>query len=175
MRVFVLCTGRCGSVTLVEALKTATNYTVEHESHWGQVMPHRIDFPDDHIEVDSRFAWVLGGLGERYPDAFYVHLTRDRTKVAKSFNRRWANTTMRGYLALTNLPEGISTALDYVEVVNGNIRHFLRGKESHTIELGSDEGFRELWRRIGAEGDLDEALALWNKVHNSQPSGHPQV
>ena len=175
MRVFVLCTGRCGSVTLAEALKPATNYTIGHETRWGQVMPHRIDFPDDHIEIDNRFAWLLGSLGERYPDAFYVHLTRDRTRVAKSFNRRWANATMRGYRALSGLGEGLPTAFDYVEVVNGNIRHFLRNKEAVTVELGNDEDFRELWQRIGAEGDLNEALGLWNKVHNSQPSGRQHV
>jgi hypothetical protein len=175
VRVFVLCTGRCGSVTLAEALKPAANYTVGHETRWGQVLPHRIDFPDDHIEIDNRFAWLLGSLGERYPDALYVHLTRDRTKVAKSFNRRWSNATMRGYRALTGLAEGLPTAVDYVEVVNGNIRHFLRDKDSLAVELGSDEDFRGLWLRLGADGDMDEALALWNQIHNSQPSGRQHV
>ena len=171
MRVFVLCTGRCGSVTLAEALSTATNYDVGHETRWGQVLPHRIDYPDDHIEIDNRFAWLLGPLGERYPDALYVHLKRSPLKVARSFNRRWANATMKGYRALFSLGEGMPTAVDYVEVVNGNIKHFLRGKESIELNLGNEEEFRALWSRVGAEGDLDQALQVWGRVHNSQPSG----
>jgi hypothetical protein len=169
LRVFVLCTGRCGSVTLSKALEPATNYTVGHETRWGQVLPHRVDYPEDHIEVDNRLAWILGSLGERYPRAFYVHLTRDRIAVARSFNRRWANATMRGYRALSDLPEGPATAMDYVNTVNSNIRHFLRDKRSMTLELGSDVGFEELWSSIEADGDFDGALAIWNHVHNSQP------
>ena len=169
MRVFVLCTGRCGSVTLAKALEPATNYSIGHETLWGQVLPHRIDYPADHIEIDNRFAWLLGPLGERYPRAFYVHLTRDPNRVARSFNRRWGNATMRGYRALSGLDEGLPTAMDYVNVVNSNIRHFIADKESFTISLGDDDDLRGLWTKIGAEGDLDEAVRLWNNVHNSQP------
>lgn len=171
MRVFVLCTGRCGSVTLSEALSVATNYDVGHESHWGHVLPHRIDFPDNHIEIDNRFAWILGPLGERYPEALYVHLMRKPSAVARSFNRRWANATMHGYRTLFSLDEGLPTAIDYVEVVNTNIRHFLHDKESLELNMGSGDDFRTLWRKIGAEGNFDHALELWSKVHNSQPSG----
>jgi hypothetical protein len=169
VRVFVLCTGRCGSVTLSKALESATNYTVGHETRWGHVLPHRIEYPDDHIEIDNRLAWMLGSLGERYPRAIYIHLIRDRIKVARSFNRRWSNATMRAFRALADLPEGPATAMDYVNMVNSNIGYFMKDKQSMTLELGSDEGFEKMWKMIEAEGDMHRALGLWNYVHNTQP------
>ena len=49
----------------------------------------RLEYPDNHIEVDNRLAWFLGVLGEKYPDARFVHLVRDREAVAQSFLKRW--------------------------------------------------------------------------------------
>lgn len=45
MNVFVLCTGRCGSVTFVEACKHVTNYTSAHESRAGIAGPGRVQYP----------------------------------------------------------------------------------------------------------------------------------
>ena len=91
--VFVLCTGRCGSVSFAKACGHFSNYTAGHESNRypGSV---RLVYPEAHIEVDNRLAWLLGGLDERYgDDAFYVHLVRNEEQVAASYDRRWHHQT----------------------------------------------------------------------------------
>ena len=89
MNVFVLGTGRCGSVTFSKACQHITNYTSGHETRWGHKGASRLTFRDKHIEVDNRLSWHLGELGAMYPDAFFVHLVRDREATAKSFATRW--------------------------------------------------------------------------------------
>lgn len=89
MRVFVLNSGRCGSYTFSQACQHATNYTAGHETAHERRPSQRLDYPDDHIEVDLRLAWLFGALVRRYPDAFWVHLRRDPELVADSVLRRW--------------------------------------------------------------------------------------
>ena len=84
LNVFVLCTGRCGSVTFARACRFIDNYTAGHETAHG----YNLEYPDRHIEVDNRLSWFLGRLDERYPDAYYVHLLRRREDVVQSFARR---------------------------------------------------------------------------------------
>jgi len=84
MRIFVLCTGRCGSMTFAKACSHITNYTSAHES--GRYVDW--SYQDNHIEVDNRLSWFLGTLAERYPDSMFVHLSRNRDAVIESFTRR---------------------------------------------------------------------------------------
>ena len=46
--IFVLCTGRCGSVTFSKACKHITNYTSGHETRIKK-LDDRLDFPSFHI------------------------------------------------------------------------------------------------------------------------------
>jgi hypothetical protein len=62
MNVFVLTTGRSGSLTFAEACRRITNYTTGHETRVGRVGPERLAYPDRHIEVDHRLAWFLGRM-----------------------------------------------------------------------------------------------------------------
>lgn len=94
MRVFVLCTGRSGSTTLAKSLSHASNVTVGHESR-NHLIDGRLDYPDDHIEIDSRLAWFLGPLDERFPDALYVHLRRNPDAVAETYARVWTERVER--------------------------------------------------------------------------------
>lgn len=89
MRVFVLSTGRCGSTTFAKACHHITNFTAAHESRIAEGPTHRLAYPEDHIESDPRLAWFLGLLHERFPEAFYVHLTRDPDEVAYSYLQRF--------------------------------------------------------------------------------------
>ena len=92
MNIFVLSTGRCGSMTLDKFCKHITNYTSAHESR------NNLDFkyPPNHIEIDNRLSWFLGRLDKIYgDDAFYVHLKRDDLKVAKSYQNRFYYKTIR--------------------------------------------------------------------------------
>jgi hypothetical protein len=88
-RVFVLSTGRCGSTTFARSCAHIANYTCGHETNWGRLGDVRLDYPDQHIEVDNRLSWFLGSLHRRYPDATYVHLLRDPDLVVASFLKRW--------------------------------------------------------------------------------------
>ena len=86
MNVFVLNTGRCGSVTFIKACQHISNYTAAHESRSHCIAGERLAFPDNHIEADNRLSWVLGRLDAAYGDnAIYVHLRRDRTDTIRSF------------------------------------------------------------------------------------------
>jgi hypothetical protein len=83
--VFVLCTGRCGSLAFARACAHMTNYSCGHESRCSLLGAERLSYPSRHIEVDNRLAWLLGRLDETYgKDAFYVHLRRDRDATARS-------------------------------------------------------------------------------------------
>ncbi|MFO8086269.1 MAG: hypothetical protein R6T91_00500, partial [Bacteroidales bacterium] len=50
--------------------------TAGHETN-RQKIDSRLDYPDNHVEVDNRLVWFLGGLDKRYDDGntFYVYLT----------------------------------------------------------------------------------------------------
>ena len=90
MNVFVLCTGRCGSTTFARAAEHATNFSVGHESRKRLIGAERFAYADNHIEVDNRLSWMLGRLDDHYGErARYVHLTREREAVARSFLQRW--------------------------------------------------------------------------------------
>jgi hypothetical protein len=95
VRVFVLTTGRTGSVTYAHAAAHATNFTAGHETRGGVLQPDRLEYPDDHIEVDNRLSWFLGSLHRRYgDDAGYVHLLRDEDAVARSYEDRWPDSRL---------------------------------------------------------------------------------
>ena len=176
MNVFVLCTGRCGSTTFVEACKHITNYTSAHESRAVVAGPGRVQYPADHIEADNRLSWFLGRLEKAYgDDAFYVHLTRDRMQTAKSFTKRFGaglimNAYARGILLGPPPAEvdPLDLCLDYVDTVTSNIDAFLKTKTrkmDFRLETAKDD-FRILFERIGAQGDLAAALAEWDSSYN---------
>jgi len=190
MRVFVLCTGRCGSMTFARACRRATNYTCSHES--GREDFYAWNYPDNHIEVDNRLSWCVGRLHERFPDAYYVHLLRNREDVVRSFAERgirqwcqilhgWVFAIKQGYPvkrgrpvapgALEALKQQVDLereAAEMVDTINANIRHFLRDKRHATVWIERPErGFPAFWRDIGAHGDLDAALAVLKRRFNA--------
>ena len=176
MNVFVLCTGRCGSVTFVEACKHIRNYTSAHESRAHVAGPGRVQYPADHIEADNRLTWFLGRLEQAYgDDAFYVHLTRDRMQTAHSYNKRFQpGLIMHAYahgilLGLPSDTDRLGLCLDYCDTVTSNINAFLKTKTrqmNFKLETAKED-FRVFWERIGAQGDLSAALAEWDSSHNA--------
>jgi hypothetical protein len=182
MNVFVLCTGRCGSTTFARACQHITNFTSAHESNWGRVGHARFDYPPNHIEADNRLTWMLGTLDDRFgTNAFYVHLQRDRTSTAKSFDRRWGSPRSiieaYGKAILSTQRQDLDVCLSYVDCVNDNIRLFLKDKPHHmtmTLEtLGSS--FAEFWDLIGAVGELDAAMATLAERHNASDASPPHA
>lgn len=172
--VFVLCTGRCGSVTFANACRHLTNFTVGHESRVQMSGSNRVSYPVQHIEIDNRLSWFLGYLQESYgDDAHYVHLTRDRDAVARSFNRRWhmRSSIMRGYceyICATSPKDPLDACYGYVDAVTSNIRAFLSDKPNvFCMQMEQhDDSFPKFLAWIGAEGDLDASLKEWSTRHN---------
>lgn len=174
MNVFVLSTGRCGSTTFIEACRHITNFTAAHESRARIAGPDRLKYPDRHIEADNRLSWFLGRLDREFGDrAFYVHLRRDDRKTAASLLNRYHGGIMRAYSAGILMRknarhEPLTVCLDYCDTVNTNIECFLKDK-SHVLTMTLETAkadFRAFWERIGAEGDLNAALAEWDVRHN---------
>lgn len=175
MNVFVLNTGRCGSVTFIEACRHIHNYTAAHESRITLIGEQRLAYTANHIEADNRLCWFLGRLDRTYGDnAFYVHLTRKPELTAASFVKRRGFGIMKAYregILMDGEPEQSARdhALDYIETVEANIKHFLHGRRRQmTFQLENAKAeFTAFWDRINAEGDLKMALAEWDISHNA--------
>ena len=175
MNVFVLCTGRCGSVTFARASGHATNFSAGHETRSGVVGDGRMAYPPRHIEADNRLSWMLGRLERAYgDDAFYVHLRRDAEATARSLLKRYGRGIIRAYQAaiLLDCPDDadpMEVCLDYCHTVNSNIEHFLGNKSRvMTVRLESArDDFQDFWRAIGATGDLSAALGEFDVKHNA--------
>lgn len=179
--VFVLSTGRCGTMTFAAACRHITNYSSAHESRVSMVGTKRLSYLPAHIEVDNRLAWFLGRLDQTYGDkAFYVHLRRDDEATARSYAGRWwpgslGYTFAKGiYLYLPQGTDRLAVARDLVVTVNTNIAQFLRGKSnSMTVTVENAEtDFARFWHWLGAEGDLTAALAEWRVRHNATPEAY---
>ena len=190
VNVFVLSTGRCGSLSFARACAHLTNYTAGHESRAHLFGRERLDYPDNHIEVDNRLAWFLGPLAERYDDrdVLYVHLTRDPQETAESLvawslptperpNAYPANMlrafchglTMRA-TAMTR-EEYLIGARAYVDTVNANIRGLRDLQPSKgwcLVRMGQSSDFVRFLVAIEAEGDLDAAMATWGRKSNER-------
>ena len=179
--VFVLSTGRCGSLTFTKACKHFTNFTSAHESRSGLVGDERFAYPDYHIESDNRLSWLLGRLDKHFgDDAFYVHLTRNPEEVAASYAERlnFNGSIMFSYKEAILLPTSkikrtytsMEYALDYVSTVNVNFADFLedKSKQMHIELETAKEQFSEFADRIGANGDLNAALAEFDVRHNAR-------
>ena len=175
MNIFILNTGRCGSTTFIQACRHIRNFSAGHETRIHCLGTERFAYPEWHIEADNRLAWFLGRLDRAYGDrAWYVHLSREPEATAASFARRTEFGIMQAYregILLGGEPGQSAQALarDYIETVEGNIALFLKDKR-HRMAFRLEQAkadFRQFWTWIGAEGDLDAALAAWDERHNA--------
>jgi len=178
VRVFVLCTGRCGSKSFYKAASHILNYTSEHESKaYGWIGPRRIEYPDNHIEVDNRLSWFLGRLDEVYgSDPMYVHLVRKKEDVAKSYllasrHSGRGKQIVTAYSVLAGHRHvDLKMTLDYCDTVNANIEYFLRDKPltmRFEVEKAEDN-WPIFFRRIVARGDIEAGLNEFAAFHNAR-------
>lgn len=185
MRVFVLCTGRCGSTTFIKACEHIENFSAGHESLKYESLSKRLDaqrlnFPDNHIEADNRLSWFLGDLDMRFDDdTYYVHLKREKKKTVNSFNQRWnfdvsiIRAFCVGILMIPphywlNDDEKVRICELYYDTVTSNIDSFLRNKKAtQTINIETiQEDFAVFWKRIGAKGDFQAAIREFQTLYN---------
>lgn len=174
MNVFVLSTGRCGSVTFTKACSHISNFSAAHESRARIVGDAHFDYPDNHIEIDNRLTWFLGRIDQKYgTESYYVHLIRDQQKVAESYRKRFGSGIVRAYtrgMMMGRHPksEAMDICMDYWKTANANISLFLKDKPNQMeirLETARTQ-FAEFWNWIGAEGDLTSALEEWSVSHN---------
>jgi len=180
--IFVLCTGRCGSMTMARACQHATNYTAAHES-W--VLRNDLAYPDNHIEVNNRLTWFLGLMDAKFPDARYVHLTRDPEAVAISHAKHcvnqpakiingWRNVMRMGWQRHKHPDRDVMTdCREYVAAVTGLITVFLRSPDINGdprdwvhVDIDKPDSFRQFWHWAGCAGSLDRAMATFKTRHN---------
>jgi hypothetical protein len=178
MNVFVLCTGRCGSMTFIQACRHMENFSAGHETRAHVVGEQRLNYRDRHIEADNRLAWFLGRLDQVHGDrAIYVHLRRDREATAQSFLQRYHSGILQAYhrsilMNLSSEADPLSVCRDYVDTVTANIRQFLKDKSQVydvLLERGAAD-FRLFWRAVRANGDLEAAVREWMIRHNAGPA-----
>ncbi len=176
MRIFVLGTGRCGTVTFAKACSHLTNYTAGHESRASCIGDLRFAYPDQHIEVDSRLTWFLGELGQRFPDAFFVHLRRDAEDTAKSICRKWGGGQINFARAFGHAivmhgapwPDKLEVSRFQVRTAVANIEEFLSNRRHRTVWLHEVQKWFPLFLgEIEAEGDLHAAQKEWLIHHNA--------
>lgn len=175
MNVFILNSGRCGSTSFIQACRHISNFSAGHETRLHLIGAERLAYPDQHIEADNRLSWLLGRLERAYGDeAWYVHLSRERTATAASFARRAGFGIMKAYregILLEGEPGQTAgdLALDYLDTVEANIALFLNGKRNRMafrLEQARTD-FTTFWHWIGAQGDLAAALAEWDTCYNA--------
>jgi hypothetical protein len=84
VNVFILGTGRCGTLTISRAFEHATNFTSAHESASPSL--YLMDYPKDHIETDNRLAWMLGLRpehdGHPLAEKKYINVCVEHTALA---------------------------------------------------------------------------------------------
>jgi len=184
--IFVLCTGRCGSMTMARACSHATNYTARHES---ASLRNDLWYPDNHIEVNNRLTWFLGILDEKYPDARYVHLIRDPEAVAVSHAKHcvnqpakiisaWRNSMRMGWKRPKSPDRDVMLdCREYVAASNGLIKIFLRSpkldgsaRQYMTVDIDHPEHFAQFWKWAGCQGNFAEAMRTFKTKHNTRRS-----
>jgi len=183
MNVFVLCAGRVASTAFSEACQYATNYTAAHESNVGKMSCARVEYPENHIEIDNRLVWFLPLLEEKYGDnAIYVYLKRDKDLIARSYEERWYLTISivkaygYGILMFPRIKkkERYAVCRDYVELSDKLIESFLaRQKKVVDVDLGKIKNgeFQKFWNFAGVKGDFELAMKEWDKSHNKNKKG----
>jgi hypothetical protein len=176
MNVFILNTGRCGSVTFIHACKHIKNYSCGHETRTHCIAGDRLNYPDHHIEADNRLSWFLGRLEAKYGDnAVYAHLKRNDNDVANSFTKRYKSGIIKAYrddgvlLGVSQKETPQSICLDYCNTVNSNIEMFLKNK-SFKITLNLEDintDFKKFCDLINADVDISIALSEFDNKYNA--------
>lgn len=127
-----------------------------------------MDYPSQHIEVDTLLSWRLGQLVSRYPDALYVHLMRDPVEVAKSHAGRrrgvhkfWWRCILSNWYKRLDGESAVDAALDMIDAVNSNIKFACKDVLYLPVWIETpSSSFSEFWELIDARGDRGAALGL---------------
>jgi len=168
--VFILCCGRCGSLTFSMACSHINNYTSGHETKTGVIGKDRIFYKNNHIEIDNRLCWFLNRIDNCYNNnPFYVHLIRNKEDCVRSL-KKGPRRIILAYAEILQRNKGSAEELsfDYYDLINENISKFLENKTNKMIFKleNAKNDFIKFWNNIKAEGDLDKSLNEWDVKYN---------
>lgn len=177
MRIFVLTAGRTASTTFSNACGSIKGMSSGHETNAG-VVEGRLEYPENHIEVDNRLIWFLPMLEEKYnEDVIYVYLKRSPSEVAKSYKKRWyVNcSVVRAFFNNILMAERIPTDVEkdkacelYAHLADKTIEHFLSGKDNkYVVNVESlEDDFLGFIESVGFDFDKDAAISIIRQKSN---------
>lgn len=169
MNVFVIGTGRCGTLTFSKASKFFEGFTAAHES---KTKNNNLVYMDNHIESDPHLFWHLPNLIRQYPKAIYVHLVREKTACVKSLSKR---PSLYNYAAISEMTSKAQTDLKkiaskYYDFINGFIENFFVGRKEIYIKMSlppTEKEWASLHKALGKPKGFKRSFAVWNKKYNA--------
>lgn len=168
MRVFVTGTGRCGTVCFKTSCMHMTNYKVGHET-WNGLM----EYPDQFIEINPQFRHCLYHLIRKYPDAYFVHLIRNKKDCVRSLVDLNKGEVVECYRTLyPTIIENTTreaAAQRFWEAENELIALQLQlANNAMTLHLETiKDDWQNFWRWIEAEGDFQASANEWDTPKNT--------
>jgi len=157
MRIFVVGTGRCGTVTFSKATTHIKNYTSGHETNTSGLTNNNLKYPDNHIEIDHRMSYFIPILKTSYPNAYWVHLQRERTSCIHSLAKRQSLLKFGSFHLGSTQHKILNLAEYYYENTNMLITQLVPNAQ-HIWLHDISEGFKLFWEKIGAIGDINIAM-----------------
>ena len=165
MNIFVIGSGRCGTLTFSKSISHCTNYTVGHESHAGSV--DRLNYPENHIEVSSHLTLYWPMLRKRYPQCRFVWIQRvDDVRCARSISKLQGGQIVRDFCNVFHQqpnPVLIEGALDIYDMMNA------QGEASGAFRIEMENAkaqWQRCWDFMGCEGDFELSLNEWDTRYN---------
>lgn len=172
MRVFVIGTGRCGSVSFREACRFIKNYTVGHESNCGL-----LEYPDNHIEVNPHIRGLVKKIKNKYPGSKWIHLIRQPETCIPSLAAMDRGIIMEYYGRLYPSVQITPAVMDIAyrfywqenDLIQVQLNHLVSEYQRMTIELELVKNkWRAFWNWIGAEGDFEASCKSWDVPCNTR-------
>ena len=155
-------------MTFAKACSHIDNYHSVHEPPYAR---WKLVFPDNHIVVSPHLTWVLGPLVEKNPGAIFIHLRRGRREVVNSWMNRGRRLGPGLWTPLSRIPQQTDAAWkEACEMCHDSIVAQIQRVPRKVWEVWLHEAqdwWPEFWRRIGAQGNYEKALAEWGRKHNA--------
>lgn len=167
MNIFVVGTGRCGTTSFAEACRYMSSFTVGHETN-----AVGLRYPTNHIEVNSQLTWRTPALIQKYPEALWVHLIRERESCAESIAQMGGGSVVAGLQQLypSLYPDDpLEAARIFYDMANDVIVATIPRRKILFLETIQEE-WPSFWKWACAEGDYDGSLASWSVKKNARPS-----
>jgi len=172
MRIFALGPGRSGSLTFAKAAAHLEGFTAGHETGCKGIGD--LFYPDNHIESDTHLVWVLPALMQKYPDAWYVILHRNREDSVNSIANRRGAIAFR-QIAFAGGGSREDAARSYYDFVHEYLNRALPFSRTMTfpLEAGGD-GFRTFceYFHLPQGGVSDGALEYATRYNATEEKEH---